>query len=338
MAVTDAPASFSELYIELENRIRVTTGITSTENQAKRAINVALQDLHLGFDYRFPWAERNAILVTHPQYTTGTLTATQGSMTITGSSTLWNTAGTFGVNNMIVGGKIRIDGASETYEISAIASDTSATLTSRFTPSTATAVTYTYFEDEYDLESDFLRPVDQQQFADDISIELVGRTEFRRRYPRNHITGKPTVATLIDRPPSGNVTPVRKVRLHKPPDIAYSIPYAYITSNLAVSSSGAAQVELSADADEPIIPLRYRYALILHALAAWYRDKKDDDRSQEAKAEYVSMLTRTANDVEIGASRLQLRPRVAHYIRKAKSPYSRRGGRFDRGSFDNMGN
>ena len=56
MSTTDTPASFTELFIELQNRIRVTTGVTATENQTKRAINVALQDMHLGFDYRFPWA------------------------------------------------------------------------------------------------------------------------------------------------------------------------------------------------------------------------------------------------------------------------------------------
>lgn len=337
MATTDAPATFSELYIDLQNRSRVDTAITATETQAKRYINVALQDMHLGTDYRFPWAERNAILVTKPEYTTGTITATQGSTTITGSGTLWNTAGTFGTNNMVVGGKITIGGGFEVYEISAIASDISATLTSRFTQSTVTAGAYLSFEDEYELIADFLRPVDIIQFSSPLSIELVGRTEFRRRYIRNNITGKPFIATLIDRPPSGNAVPVRKVRFYKAPDIAYSVPYSYVTSNLAVSSTGTAQAQLSADTDEPIVPLRYRQALVWHALALWYRDKKDDVRAGETFQQYISFMTRAVSDNEIGASRPIIQVRTGHYKHRAKRPYSRGGGRFDRGFFDEMG-
>lgn len=337
MAVDSQPTTFSELFVDLQNRARVTTGITATERQAKRYINTALQDMHLGLDYRFPWAEREAILVTQPEYTTGTLSVSQGGTTLTGASTLWNTNNSFSVANMRVGGKIRIAGGTEVYEISAVASDLSATITSMFTPSTVSAGTYVYFEDEYALASDFLRPLDMRRFSTAVTIDLIGRTEFRRRYIRNYLTGKPSVATLIDKPFSGNTTPVRKLRLHKPPDVAYSIPYSYITSNLAVSSAGVAQTSLSADTDEPIVPLRYRHAIILHALATWYRDKKDDTRSQEVKAEYFDTLNRIAGDNEIGASRPILKPRISHYKSRARSPYSQRGGRFDRGFFDSGG-
>ena len=337
MATTTQVTTFSDLYLDLENRARVTTGVTATENVAKRYINIALQDMHLGFGEKFPWAERNAILLTQAEYTTGTLSVTQGSTTITGSSTAWNTNNSFGVANMRAGGKISINGGSEVYEISSVASDTSATLTSRFTQSDVTDGTYVYFEDEYSLASDFLRPIDVQQFSDGMSIDLIGRTEFRRRYPRNYITGKPVIATLIDRPPSGNTTPVRKIRFHKPPDVVYSIPYSYVTANLAVSSAGTAATALSSDTDEPIVPLRYRHAIVFHALYHWYRDKKDDGRSLEAKADYESVMSRIVSDNEIGSSRPQFRPRISGYVSHAKRPYSSGGRRHDTGGkFDRM--
>ena len=338
MSATSQYTDFSDLYTGLQNAVRVTTGVTATENQAKRYINVALQDMHLGQDYKFPWAEREAILVTQPKYTTGTLSVSQGGTTLTGLSTAWNTNNAFGLTNMQVGGKIQINGGAEVYEISAAASDTSATITSKFTPDTVSAGSYVYFEDEYSLASDFLRPVDIRRFSTVMIIDLIGRTEFRRKYPRNYVTGKPSVATLIDKAPSGNTTPIRKVRFHKPPDIAYSLPYSYITSQLVVSATGTAQTGFLADTDEPIVPLRYRHAILYHALYVWYRDKKDDSRSLEVKGEYEGIMVRTSNDVEIGASRPVIRPRISHYIRKAKSPYSRGGGRFDRGYFDEMGN
>ncbi len=321
MSTTSSPTDFSDLYTDLQNRVRLETGVTATENQAKRYINTALQDMHIGTDYRFPWAERNAVILTQPEYTTGTLTATKGSVTIAGASTAWNTNNDFSVANMRVGGKIQINGGDDVFEITAVASDTSATINSKFTQTTVAGASYKYFEDEYALASDFLKPVDLQQFSDRISIDLIGRTEFRRRYPRSYLTGKPTVATLIDRPPSGNTTPVRKVRFYRSPNEAYTIPYSYITENLVVSSTGTGQTDFSADDDEPIVPKRYRYTIIIKALYWWYRDKKDDQRSAEVIQEYTSVMGRIMADTEIGASRPIIRPRIAHYRRKAKKPY-----------------
>lgn len=321
MSTTSSPVDFSDLYLDLENRVRIETGISASENVAKRYINTALQDMHLGTDYRFPWAERNATITTQPEYTTGTLTATKGSTTIAGSGTLWNTSNDFSVANMRVGGKIQISGGNEVFEITAVASDTSATINSKFTEDTVSGASYKYFEDEYALASDFLKPIDIQQFSDRISIDLIGRTEFRRRYPRNYLTGRPTVATLIDRSPSGNTTPVRKVRFHRSPDKAYTIPYSYVTENLVVSNTGTGQIDFSADDDEPIVPKRYRYIIIVKALYWWYRDKKDDTRSGEVLQEYGSLMARAMGDTEIGSSRPIIRPRTAHYRRRAKKPY-----------------
>ena len=97
-------------------------------------------------------------------------------------------------------------------------------------------------------------------------------------------------------------------------------------------------MNLSADTDEPIVPLRYRHAIVLHALYNWYRDKKDDDRQLSAKAEYTDIILRITGDVEIGASRPQLHPRLAVYKRHAQRPYTpHRGRRWTTGStFDEL--
>ena len=338
MSATTQLTDFSDLYTDLQNRVRVQTGVTATANQAKRYINIALHDMHLGFDYRFPWAERSALLRTQAEYTTGTVTATKGSTTLTGSGTSWDTNNDFSVKNMRVNGKVRIAGGLTPYTISAVGGDTSATLSTAFVDTTTSGATYVYYEDEYALAADFLRPVDLQKFSDQVSIDLIGRTEFRRRYPTNSTTGRPSVATIIDAPFSGNTTPVRRVRFHPAPSTAMVIPYTYITGYLAVSSAGVAAANLSADSDEPIIPLRYRHALVFHALYHWYRDKKDDTRSGDAKGEYTDIMLRISSDVEVGAARPQIRPRVQGYVRRAKRPWSGSGGRrYDvNGRFDRM--
>ena len=338
MSVTSQMTDFQDLFNALQNAVRVETGVTATENQARAMINTALHDMHIGFGELFTWAERNAILVTHEQYTTGTLSINQGSTTLTGASTLWNTNNSFGVANVRTNGKMQIDGGAEVYTISSVSSDTAAVLTSAFVDADVSAVGYTYWEDEYDLDADFLRPFDLTNFDQNAEIPLIGRRLFRQRYPRNNVTGKPRVATIVDRTFGSNTTPVRRVVFHKPPDDFYMIPYNFITRNLAVSAAGVEQENLSANTDEPIVPLRYRHAIFYHALARWYRDKKDDDRSLQAKAEYTDIILRITGDVEIGASRPRIQPRLAVYARHAARPYTpHRGRRFTTGStFDEI--
>ena len=322
MSATTQYTDFQDLYTGLQNRVRVTTGVTATENQSKNYINIALHDMHIGYGEKFPWAERTAILRTQAPYTTGTVATTKGSTTVTGSSTLWNTANDFSVNNVRAGGKMTFGGA-DTYEVSAIASDTSLTLTQRFiSTSLAAGSSYTYFEDEYDLASDFLRPLDLTSFDLNGEVELVDRREFRRAFARNATTGRVQMATIVDLAPSGNTTPRRRVRFWKAPGTNYLLTYAYVTSNLATSSAGAAQAQLSAATDEPIVPLAYRHVIVLHALYHWYRDKKDDARSQEVKGEYTDLILRIVGDNEDGQRRPHVHPRVGAYVHRATRPWS----------------
>ena len=337
MSATSQLTDFSDLFTDLQNRVRVQTGVTATANQAKRYCNIALHDLHIGFAEGFTWAERSADLVTQPEYTTGTLSVNQGSTSLTGSSTLWNTNNAFSVTNMRAGGKIVIDGGVEVHEISSVSSDTAAILTATFIKADVSAASYVYFEDEYALHADFLRPVDIQSFDVAGEIELIGRNEFRNRYPRNRTTGKPRIATILDKPFSANTTPVRKVRFWKPPDASYLIPYAFVTNKLATNSTGTAALNLSADADEPIVPIQYRHAIVFHALYHWYRDKRNDTRSAEAKGDYVDIMVRIVSDQEIGRSRPRFRPRVGPYKSRARSPYRSRGSHYTTGTrFDEI--
>ncbi len=337
MAVDTQVTTFLDLYVDLQNRVRDQTGVTASRDIAKRFINMALHDIHIGFSEKLPWAERLAVLRTQADYSTGTVAINKGATALTGASTLWNTNNDFSVTNVRTTGKFVIGGSEEVYTISAVGSDTSVTLNEPFIDTTVTAATYVYFEDEYALVSDFLRPLSATSFSDDMEIELIGRSEFRRRYPRNKIVGKPQVATIVDRGFASNTTPVRRVRFYKPPDAEYLIPYNYITANLAVNASGVGATSLSGDTDEPIVPLGYRHAIVFHALYHWYRDRQDDVRSAEAKGEYTDIMLRISGAQEIGANRPRLVPRVGPYKRRAMRPYSGGTGRFTTGSrFDEL--
>lgn len=338
MSATTQPQTFSDLITDLINRVREQSSVTATTTQAKRYINTALVDFHLAGAEKLPWTERRATITTHPRYTTGTLSATQGSASITGASTTWNTNNGHGQKNMRASGKLVIAGRQEVYTVVSVGSDTSATITPAYVGDTESGLTYTYFEDEYSLASDFAKPLDQRSFDTGREILLVGRQDFRRLYPRNRTPStRIRHAVLLDLPPEGNTTPVRKVQFAPPPSTAIVVPYSYVTKNLVVSATGTGAEQLSADTDEPIMPLRTRHVLVYHALYHWYRDRKDDARSGEAKNEYEQARARVLGDLDVGQQRPRIAPRVAGSRAMARRPWSGAGRRFDvNGEFDEM--
>jgi hypothetical protein len=364
MSTSTQPTTFLDIYTDIANRVRADTNITDTLNQAKRYANIGLHDMHIGSSERFPWAERDAILVTHPLFQfdgspDGGVYIQQGATAASFTKAAATAAlgitetNSVGQVNMRPGGKLVVSGDSEPYEITSVVLGAFGDLTgldSVYTNSTTAVETgFTYFEDEYDLASDFLRPVDVQRFASGaIPIQLIGRTKFRNRYPKVITTGLPTIATIMDRE-VGTITattgapadtlPRRRIRFWPAPGDIYRIPYSYVTGNLATSSTGVAQTQMSADTDEPIVPLRYRMAIIYHALYSWYRDRKDDvARAKEAKAQYEELVGRVRSDVEVGQSRPQIRPALRSYRRSAKRPWGGGGSRrFDLGNFDYLG-
>ena len=328
MAVDTTVTTFSDIRVDLRNRLREVSS-TATNDIIDSWINTALHDIHSNPGHNFPWLTRRSVLITHAPYTTGTvsITAATSRTAVVGASTLWNTAVTgFGFNNARVGGKMTFSGLDDVYEVSAVGSDTSITLTNRYTGADLSAATYAYFEDEYALATDFLRPLDLRSFSTDLNIPLIGPMDFRRRFPRNSTRAKPKVATIIQLPFLTDTTARYRAVLHPPPDDEYSIPYDYFTPYLAVTSAGVEQTQLVNDTDEPIIPLQFRHVIPLHVMANWYRDRKDDtERSKLCRGEYTDLMQRMKGNTNIGADR----PRFV--VRSGIK--GRYGAKYDGGSY-----
>ena len=339
MGATTQPTSFSDLFQDLLNRVRnvlgTTAASTANSNYSKRYINQANHDLHI--QQNWWWAERHAVLQTHDTYTTGSVSvASTARTTAEGTNTAWaDTVSGMGFNTTRAGGKLRFSGDNDVYVVSSVGSGTSITLADRYvggqTTATAYALSYgsyTYFEDEYALASDYFRTVDVRIFSADLPIELISPQEFYRAYPRNYNTGRPRIATIIERGKVPSYVPAGadtdwepRVMFHPVPDQVYNIPYRYITRNLSVSSDGSTAPNMSADTDEPIIPLRYRHVLVLYGLVQWYRDLKDDQRAQLAEQHYVDLVRRIANDSNPQRDHPVLRPRTAQYKSTSAGPY-----------------
>ncbi|MEQ1844156.1 MAG: hypothetical protein ABL983_01095 [Nitrospira sp.] len=329
MSSTSQVTTFEDLYTDLMNRVRVTTSVTATLEQAKRYINIALQDIHLGFDYKLPWCERIGYLQTKAPYSSGTVSVNKGSTTFTGSGTSWDTNNEFGVKNVVSQGKIIVAGSPNVYKVSSVTTNTALTARQFFIDTTVTDSDYTYFEDEYTLNSGFLHPIDFSIFSPAMGISLIPRSEFRRRYPVVNVSGRPRVACLADMETSAtNGIVLRRAILYPYPDREYLIPYAFVTAITATTSSGTALTSMSSTTDAPTMPLRYRHVIVLHALASWYRDKKDDARAESVKAEYTDTMMRIVNDLDIAThTTARIQPSMGSYIGGAVSPYRSGRGR-----------
>jgi len=95
------------------------------------------------FSFLTDYAEINTVA----SYTTGTADVTQDSTAVTGTDTTWAEA--------MIGRLIKFASEDEYYEISAVGSTTSITLTSAYIGSTDTDLTYSIYKIYYPLASDF---------------------------------------------------------------------------------------------------------------------------------------------------------------------------------------
>lgn len=346
MSDTTQFTTFSDLYNGLLKAIRSDRTNSETIEQAKRYINTALADIHLGFAEKVPWALRDYSFSTSTTFvdnitTKGVIETTIGPNGIKYVTyTLANTDG----NSYIAGNKVAVTSTttpSSTGLEGYIFADVSATPASVAIFQTGMAVgdSVRVYQDEIEMPDDFMRLAGNLIKIGSRDIPVIGRVEFRHRFAGDYSVNRPQFASIIDTTDVTTGLDNRKLRLFPIPNAVERAHVTYVTKLLVTASDGTWQEEFSADTDEPIVPRRYRHAIFYHALSNWYRDRKDDVRSQEAKAEYVEIMNRITNDTEAGQSTMSLRPNRRPYRRKSNRPYSSgRGGsrRYDFGRFDEL--
>lgn len=125
------------------SRIKSISNVTGQDALLKDAIQMGLdratmQDL--------PYLMTESFITTTAPYETGTVTATNGSKTITGSGTTFTAA--------MAGRKIRMSGENAYYRISAFVSTTELTLEVPYQGTTGASKTYSIYKDEYRLPAD----------------------------------------------------------------------------------------------------------------------------------------------------------------------------------------
>lgn len=116
----------------------------ATTTECGTAYNLAYREIMLSHE----WQCRNtsALVSTVDPYAVGTATATQGSTTVTGVTTVWTAA--------MVGRYIRISTDGQFYKITGFGGVGSLTIETAYVPATQTAVAYEIFQYIYPLPTD----------------------------------------------------------------------------------------------------------------------------------------------------------------------------------------
>lgn len=133
--------TFSELQSEVKRRATRDQGGTQFDTAVKNAINTSLFRL----SRECPWLQmrRKHTFATVGTYTTGTLTAVNGSNTFVGSGTAFLT-------NMTVGRRMKIGSSTQRYVIETITGDTGFTTNLNYDGTSASGLSYTlYGQEEY---------------------------------------------------------------------------------------------------------------------------------------------------------------------------------------------
>ena len=210
------------------------------DDVVKQAINDI--DEEICESHNFGWLYGDSSFITTAPYSIGTVTATAGSTTITGSGTTF-TAG-------MVGRKITLENAF--YEISAYVSGTEITLGTAYAGAGGAGLTYKIYQNEYSLSSDAEDVLSMYQENNPRKLTNVELSFLDAHYPQRNSYGYPSMYAIIGYDSNGYM----KVEVYNIPDQARNIYYR-MKKRVTV---------LSADSDEPIIPLRYRYVLFRGAV------------------------------------------------------------------------
>lgn len=251
-----------DTYVNIKTAVLAKIGITDTDVEivVKQALNDVLQEICQASN--FSWLYGDSSFITAKPYETGTVSVTEGSATITGSGTTWSSA--------MVGRKFYCGNA--TYEIATFVSTTSMTLTTVYAGDSASGATYKIYQDQYSLASDVEDVLAMRQENWPSKIQKVGIEVLDNYYPQRNSFGYPCVYSIIGYDSTGYI----KVAVYPIPNQARNIYYRYKKR----------VIEMTLDADTPIVPLRYRWVLAKGALYIVAKHLDQPDIGKDFEREY----------------------------------------------------
>ena len=259
-------------------------------------VNEVYRDIALMADWW--WLVKRQIIATADDISTGTVSVTNNSTSITFSS-----APTPSVADrfLLVAGNAIDSGAR--YRIAThTAAAAAATLDGVYTGATDTVAGYKVYQDSYDLATDFDRPLFIRRYGFPNPMDKISPSEMATLKNFDESTGKPQVYAIYDWETTGqpSATSEQQLILHPYPDAIYRIEVEY-RRTLDTELSGSST---------PLIPDDYRQILIYGTLARGYVIfLNDSERSAFFQNLFDNLLAKmTQRQRDIDGSRPQIVP------------------------------
>lgn len=257
-------------YLKIRQRIAEIIGVDSADttsdsnatmvNKLKEWVNNRYRAL--AAKRSWSWLLKDAIIQTTTEITTGTVTATLASTTITFTNA---------PTPSVVGWFIQFSDSNDWYEIAThTAATTTATLTAAYLGTTSSTLTFRLKKVYYVLPTDTGKILNLKQTRDDISLKYVPARKLDRLVTDRPRSGEPEFYSIVGVDSSRQY----KVEFYPTPSVAMNINARYYR----------VVAEMSSDSDVPIIPEAFHDFLVWDTLGTYGFMFMDDTRISAAKA------------------------------------------------------
>lgn len=209
------------------------------------------------------WLIKDSIIQTTTEITTGTVTATLDSTTITFSNA---------PTPSVAGWFIQFSSSDDWYEIAShTAATTSAVLANAYLLTTSSTLTFKLRKVYYTLPTDLGKLLDIRQSRDDIKLTYIPIRKLDRYVADRTQSGEPEFYSFVGVNSSG----VYRLEFYPVPNVKMNLNVRYYQL----------VAELSGDSDTPLIPTQFHDILVWDVLGTYGYNFLDDTRINEAKAE-----------------------------------------------------
>jgi len=246
-------------YSDLRARVAEMLGLPDDDSEFSTKINKWINESYKAISAldQWPWLIKNDVIQTVTEITTGTVSVTNDSTSITFSSAPSDSV----ANDW----RIQFEGADDWYDISAhTAGATGATLADPFLGTTDATSTYTLRKVYYSLPSDFSKMMTVRQAVTDIKLRPVDLRVWDANIPDPTRVHTPAWYLIVGQDSSQNY----RITFHPIPNDEINIDIRYYQT---VS-------DLSADSDEPLMPDQFRPIIVFDVLSKYGYMFLDDTR------------------------------------------------------------
>lgn len=227
------------LNTEIGDRLNLDMTITANKTRGTRWANIIINDI--ASRYQWSWLYANTFIQTVTDYTTGTITGSAGSTSLTGNGTSWTSS-----NPNMTNCYIQPANDTNWYEVSTVGGATSITLANPLTQA-VTAGTYVLRTTYYDLPANCMKVFDVRQTNTPAKLINLGLYNLDQYQPDINTTSNPTGYFLFGEDPLVAVSSAKQtlIGFFPCPDAKYNIQIRYLLN----------PTDLSSDTDIPIVPV-----------------------------------------------------------------------------------